>query len=138
MIFSEFSNFFCKVHLIIFTMIPPLSLFNVSRYERRDTEKRVNKNVLMSALCHSAMDPSFTKHFQYYEPLELMWVVGRWSYWLIRVWQFFQVNRGGLRVQRDQSSFHQSSFRVPSQQLGPRNNHPLLNKINLLTFKLWS
>ena len=36
-------------------MIPPLSLFNVSRYKRRDTEKRVNKNVQMSALCHSAM-----------------------------------------------------------------------------------
>ena len=36
-------------------MIPPLSLFNVSRYERRDTEKRVNKNVQMSALCHSAL-----------------------------------------------------------------------------------
>ena len=55
MIFSEFSNFFCKVHLIIFTMIPPLSLFNVSRYKRRNTEKQVNKNVQMSALCHSAL-----------------------------------------------------------------------------------
>ena len=36
-------------------MIPPLSLFNVSRYKRRETEKRVNKNVQMSALCHSAV-----------------------------------------------------------------------------------
>ena len=36
-------------------MIPQPSLFKISRYKRRDPEKRVNKNVQMSALCHSAM-----------------------------------------------------------------------------------
>ena len=34
---------------------------NVSRYKRRDTEKRVNKNVQMSDLCHSALDNGFSR-----------------------------------------------------------------------------
>ena len=46
-------------------MIPPLGLFNVSRYKRRDTEKRVNKIVQMSALCHSALVFSRSGYFKY-------------------------------------------------------------------------
>ena len=35
--------FICQVDIIIFPVIPPPGLFKVSRYERRNTEKRVNK-----------------------------------------------------------------------------------------------